>query len=328
MISKQASLPYKQIGLEALLNRLPVSHARYSEIERELRKVRAGENGEMILRSIFEKYRFQGEHYIFHDLNLKSSGLFQIDTLFLSGHGAFILEMKNIAGVIQFPDTQNQLVRTLDNGQVDAFECPSVQLERNKMLLEDWFHAQQISIPIKGAVVFPRPQQQFKNAREHLKILFPLEIPVYLRSREATPLTLHSTELHEIAQRISRAHNEYNPFPLCETYRISSLDLLTGVRCEMCGTNGMQAVFKGWCCVRCRHQSRDAHLQALLEYFMLVNRTMTNKQCRDFLHLPHTNKTKRLLQQVNATIIGDNKGRKYEMGLNQVSQLFIRLQKE
>lgn len=234
MIRKLASLPYKVIGLEALLSRLPKNHLRYGEIEKELRIARAGANGEKVLRSVFEKYIFQGEHYIFHDLNLISSGLFQIDTLFLSQHGAFILEMKNIAGRIRFSDINKQLVRTLESGQIDSFECPSVQLERNKMLLADWFLARQLSIPIEGAVVFPRPQQQFENAREHLKIVFPLEIPVYLRKREATPLPLHPINLREIAERIFQSHTEYNPFPLCQKYKIDPLDLLTGVRCEIC----------------------------------------------------------------------------------------------
>ncbi|WHT48791.1 nuclease-related domain-containing protein [Sporosarcina thermotolerans] len=65
------------------------------------------------------------------------------------------MEMKNIAGQINFREEYNQLTRTLENGQVDAFECPSVQLERNKMLLEDWFHAHQLSISIHHAAVFP-----------------------------------------------------------------------------------------------------------------------------------------------------------------------------
>jgi hypothetical protein len=326
LIRKQASLPYKVIGLEALLSRLPESHVKYGEIEKELRIARAGENGEKILRSVFEKYTFQGEHYIFHDLNLKSSGLFQIDTLFLSHQGAFILEMKNIAGRIQFSEINKQLVRTLETGQVDSFECPSVQLERNKMLLADWFLAQQLSIPIEGAVVFPRPQQQFENAREHLKILFPLEIPVYLRTREATPLPLHPINLREIAERILQSHMEYNPFPLCEKYRIEPLDLLTGVRCEICASVGMHAVFKGWYCAVCKHRSEAGHLRALLDYFMVVNQTMSSKQCREFLHLPQTNKIHRILQQTDTTLLGKARATKYGMDLNQITQLMRRLE--
>lgn len=148
MIMKEKSISLKAVGLEALLGRLPELHPRYSDIENELRKTRAGENGERILANVFQQYQFPFKHYIFHDLNLQSTGKFQIDTLFLLPQGAVILEVKNIAGRISFPETQNQLTRTLEGGQVDAFECPSVQLERNKILLEDWFHAHHMPIPI------------------------------------------------------------------------------------------------------------------------------------------------------------------------------------
>ncbi|MBE1553250.1 nuclease-related domain-containing protein [Sporosarcina limicola] len=327
MIIKNKSLSYKRIGLEALIRRLPESHSRLKEVERGLRIVRAGENGEKILTNVFQKYRFQNEHYILHDLNLKSTGLFQIDTLFLSRHGAVILEMKNIAGRISFPEKQNQLVRTLENGQVDAFECPSIQLERNMMLLEDWFHTRHLSIPISGAVVFPKPQQQFENIRGHMKILFPLEIPVYLRKIEATPPTLDATTLQSVAKNLANAHQEYNPFPICKTYNIDAAQLITGVRCEVCDLHGMQPIFKGWVCAGCKQVSREAHLQAFLEYFMLINCTMTNRECREFLHLSNTNKTTRLMKQMNALPQGKNKGRVYEMRLQEIAQLYTQLQK-
>ena len=135
MIMKEKTISLKAVGLEALLRRLPQNHPRYADMENELRKTRAGDNGERILADVFQKYKFPFKHYIFHDLNLQSTGKFQLDTLFLSSQGAVIFEMKNIAGRISFPEAHNQMTRTLENGQVDAFECPSVQLERNKMIV-------------------------------------------------------------------------------------------------------------------------------------------------------------------------------------------------
>ena len=108
----------------------------------------------MTLDAVFDKYKFSFEHRTFNGLNLESTGKFQIDTLFLSRQGAFILEVKNIAGRISFPEQWNQVVRLLDDGRSDAFECPSVQLERNCYLFSDWLSARNISIPVEGAVVF------------------------------------------------------------------------------------------------------------------------------------------------------------------------------
>lgn len=323
MIMKHKTLPYKLLGLEAMARRLPESHIFYNELEKELRVVRAGENGEKLLTGVFQKYQLQKDSYVFHDLHLQSTALFQMDTLLLNRHGAFIFEMKNIAGRIRFPDEQNQLIRTLDNGQVDAFECPSVQLERNRILLQDWFHAHQFCVPIHGAVVFPRPQQIFENKRSHLKILFPLEVPVYIRQIERLPAVLDASQLLQIARKLADSHQDYNPYPLCTKYSVDPAQLATGVRCNKCGTFGMQSVFKGWGCTQCKNVSRNAHLQAFLDYYMLISNTMTNRECREFLQLPNTNKTTRLLKQINAISSGEKKGRNYRMNLPQIEQLYL-----
>ena len=321
MIMKEKSISLKAIGLEALLRRLPEHHPRYADIENELRKTKAGENGEQILANVFRQYQFPFEHYIFHDLHLQSTGKFQMDTLFLFQQGAVILEMKNIAGRISFPETQNQLTRTLENGQVDAFECPSVQLERNKMLLEDWFHVQQISIPIHQAAVFPRPQQQFENIRKDLTLLFPLEIPVFLRRLSSFHPSIEVPHLTDIAKRITDAHREYNPFPLTDIYRIHPAELLTGVRCNQCGRFGMQSIYNGWGCPQCGNVDANAHIQAVLDYFMLIDFRVSNKDLRRFLQLECLQKVKRIVMQLGVPCEGENKGRFYVANLNLIRNL-------
>ncbi|WP_318616381.1 nuclease-related domain-containing protein [Sporosarcina sp. YIM B06819] len=308
---KEKTSSLKAVGLEALLQRLPENHPRYADIKNELRKNRAGDNGERILANVFQKYQFPFEHYIFHDLNLQSTGKFQIDTLFLFKQGAAILEMKNIAGRINFPEEYNQITRTLENGQVDYFECPSVQLERNKMMLEDWFHAHHVAIPIYQTVVFPRPQQQFENLRKDLTLLFPLEIPTYLRRLSSLHSTIDFLQLQDIAQKLMAAHREYDPFPLTNKYGIHPSELLTGVRCSQCGSYGMQSIYNGWGCQQCGYVDPHAHIQALAEYFMLIDYRISNKECRRFLRLDCHQKAKRILGQLGIPCIGEKRGRFY-----------------
>ncbi|MDN4606710.1 nuclease-related domain-containing protein [Sporosarcina highlanderae] len=321
MIIKEKTSSLKAVGLEALLRRLPKSHPRYPDIENELRITRAGDNGERILADVFDKYQFPFEHYIFHDLNLQSTGKFQIDTLFLCQQGAVILEMKNIAGQINFREEYNQLTRTLENGQVDAFECPSVQLERNKMLLEDWFHAHQFSIPIHQAAVFPRPQQQFVNHREDLTILFPFEIPTFLRRLNSFHSVPNSLPLEEIAKMLYSAHRDYDPFPLISKYGIQPSELFTGVCCVQCGFHGMKSIYNGWGCQQCGHVDEKAHIQAILDYFMLIGYRFTNKEFRQFLRLECRQKAKRLLMQMEIPSEGENKGRCYVADIKTIRKL-------
>lgn len=322
MIVKRKSLPFKLLGLEALVKRLPEHHPAVDNLMQEIRRVRAGENGERILESIFTKYSFPFEHYILHDLNLQSSGKFQIDTLFLSSRGAVVLEVKNIAGRIEFPKDQNQLVRVLENGQVDAFECPSVQLERNIMLLKDWLFAKGYSIPIKGAVVFPRPQQNFENVRKNLTILFPYEIPVYLRKQKETSQSLDSKTLNAAVKDLTNDHRRYNPFPLIQNYNIQLAELVPGIRCEKCGTHGMQTIHSGWGCKNCGHIDKLAHIHALIEYCMLVDPHFTNKDIRFFFRTENKDRVSRMLRHLAIPSTGEKRGVKYTVGLHDLERLF------
>lgn len=322
MIMKEKSISLKAIGLEALLRRLPEHHQRYADIENELRKTRAGENGERILANVFQQYQFPFKHYIFHDLNLQSTGKFQIDTLFLLPQGAVILEVKNIAGRISFPETQNQLTRTLEGGQVDAFECPSVQLERNKMLLEDWFHAHHMPIPIFQAAVFPRPQQHFENLRKDLTLLFPLEIPTFLRKLYSFHPSIELPDLDGIAEKLTNSHREFDPFPLINRFGIQPSELLSGVRCVHCGFFGMQSIQSGWGCPQCKSTDPHAHIETLLDYFMLVDYRISNKTARQFFCLSDEQKIKRVLRRTGIPFTGERRGRVYMADLNFVKELY------
>lgn len=321
MIMKEKAVSLKAIGLEALLRRLPEQHPRYADIESELRKTRAGENGERILMDVFKKYQFPFEHYIFHDLHLRSTGKFQVDTLFLCQQGAVIFEMKNIAGQINFREEFNQLTRTLENGQVDAFECPSVQLERNTMLLEDWFQTRDMPIPIYQAAVFPRPQQQFVNHRQDLNILFPLEIPIFLRRLNSFHPSIDLPDLADIANKIMDAHYEFDPFPLSNRFGIQPSELLSGVHCKNCDFYGMHSIQSSWGCPQCRNVDPLAHVSALLDYFMLVDYRISNKAARQFLRLSDDQKTKRILKRTGIPFEGERRGRIYIANLEWVREL-------
>ena len=123
------------------------------------------------------------------------------------------------------------------------------------------------------------------------------------------------------------AHSEYNPFPICEKYKIDINEIITGVRCSQCGLHGMISSARGWNCKSCAHISRDAHKQAVLDYFMIFGNSMTNKQCREFLHLSSGDKTTRLMKQMNLPFKGDNKGRKYSLSLKELEKQLLSFEK-
>ncbi|MFS0575659.1 nuclease-related domain-containing protein [Sporosarcina sp. 179-K 3D1 HS] len=318
MIVKNKSIPYSLFGMKAMQQRISTTHPFSEKLKERIRIAQAGANGEKLVDQIFLKYQFGFEHYIFHDLNLSSSGKFQLDTLFLSSQGAYILEIKNIAGRIHFPEEWNQMVRVLENGQMDAFECPSVQLERNHFLLEDWFHSRNLSVPVAGAVVFTQSRQLIENSRPHLTMLFPYELPNVLRKREGRSPILDSKTLSKIVIELSNGHFDYNPFPLCTTMNINPHDIKSGVQCEKCGTLGMNKISRGWVCTSCCQVSRRAHRRAIHDWFMIVSETMTNRECREFLHVPANYTATRLLGELPLEHLGMSRGRFYRFPLEKM----------
>lgn len=318
MILKTGSTPYNLLGLEALQRRLSVNRSLEIDIAGKIRIANAGINGEKALQAIFNKYRLTFEHAIFHGLNLQSTGKFQIDNLFLSHQGAYILEVKNIRGRISFSEKTNQLIRTLDTGQLDAFECPSVQLRRNYYLLEDWLYERNLSIPIHTAVVFPNPRQIIENTRSDLNVLFPNEVPAMLRESELNPPAIDSRTFTHISNELLKGNVEFNPFPMCKRFQIDPVEIKSGVLCDTCGTLGMQRIFRGWGCNVCQSISRTAHIQAITDWFMLVSDTMNNRECREFLHIPKNYTASRLLSDLPLEPHGVNKGRCYRFPLEKM----------
>ncbi|PEJ59514.1 hypothetical protein CN692_04795 [Bacillus sp. AFS002410] len=65
-----------------------------------------------------------------------------------------------------------------------------------------------------------------------------------------------------------------------------------------------------WNCV-CSYKSIDAHKQALYDFAFLINETITNQQCREFLQLSSGSIASNLLKSLNLKQTGHKKGTKY-----------------
>ena len=71
------------------------------------------------------------KYRVLHDLSLRSSTHFQIDTLLITASYAVVFEVKNIAGELKVVNNPPQLICKLDNGEVKGFNSPITQLQSN-----------------------------------------------------------------------------------------------------------------------------------------------------------------------------------------------------
>jgi hypothetical protein len=94
-------------------------------------------------------------------------------------------------------------------------------------------------------------------------------------------------------------------------YGIKKSDLLTGVCCPDCNYVPLIRVKKKWYCSSCDKFSKDAHINALRDYFLLFDSKITNQQFREFAQIKSHDTAKRLLLSVNLNFSGTKKGRIY-----------------
>ncbi|WNF38542.1 nuclease-related domain-containing protein [Bacillaceae bacterium IKA-2] len=310
------------LKLEALQERVPPTYPKRSYIEAELGKALAGWRGEQAIDYYLSF--LQKENYVFiHDLRLKDSEgrFFQIDTLLLSQKYHIIIEVKNMAGTLYFNNDPQQLIQTTNSGEKGekgekAYNCPISQVERQQFQLQTFLKNLRPRVPevpivflivISNTNTVIRFAPTFKKAKQCViqSAVIPEKVTNIHDTFKADILT--QKELKKIARLLVKHHQVSNPDYL-KRFDISRNDLLTGVHCPKCRQIPMQRKRGKWLCLSCQHSSKDAHIAALHDYFLLIDTTITNQQLRDFLHLPSISVASKMLTSLSLKKDGHYKG--------------------
>ncbi|WP_142303692.1 nuclease-related domain-containing protein [Neobacillus soli] len=319
--------PQRLLLTEILRRLLEITNRKYQEVERDLAKRWAGYWGEIALAN-YVKELPQDKYYIFHDLQLQIHGIyFQIDTLLLSQNYILIIEAKNISGTLVFDNVFKQLIRIHKDGTEESFEDPRVQCERLQSLLRRWM---------------------VKNGCK----LLPIDTLVFLKSTN-TILKTNSADNadfnkvckgRDLFNKIEKLEQRYNqvkvnnetiiqmgklllsqqspkPINILEEYKLTAKDIRSGVCCpiETCRFIPMNYKRGKWNCPACHTTSNDAHLEALGDHFYLIKPTMTNIECRNFLHLPTYDTSQKILFKLNLPTTGKTKSRLYYLSPKKVT---------
>ncbi|MFP7298498.1 nuclease-related domain-containing protein [Neobacillus niacini] len=297
-------------GLIAAQGRLPAAHPMFSTLLSKQQSIEAGIGGEQRVAEVLQKYRFPFKNNIFHDLSLSSDTYFQMDHFFKTPHFGVIFETKNLAGSLEFRENPPQLVQKREDGQIKYYESPVVQLERNLELMSAWLSQRDIDLPLYGAIVLAYPKQHVEIPPANTKVLFPNLIPPFIKSLPQEGKGLDPSVFQRLSKELLKSHRTYIPKPICESYQIPVGDIQPGVRCAACGKIGMTKLPRTWHCPSCKVNNHLAHQAALVEWFLVVKSSITNRECREFLGVDiHT--ATRILQSMPLQKIGTFRNRSY-----------------
>ncbi|MEL3972543.1 NERD domain-containing protein [Rossellomorea oryzaecorticis] len=318
MLKKPHLPPIKILKLYALLRRIIPNHPLKKEIETELRKLEAGYKGELSL-DYHLSFLPDKPYIILHDIRLSyKTFYFQIDTLILHTNFILILEVKNIAGEL-FIDTEfNQMIRT-KNDITDVFPDPILQAYKQKVELGNWFSSKKLTqIPIEYRVVLTNSNTLIKNSQANPVVVKQLirssrltfEIDK-LKDRHKTQMVTEK-QLIKIANQLIKSHVPQD-VDVLSLFQLSKSDVLPGVYCKNCEALKMERISGTWKCSRCLAENKGAHIDALIDFSLLVSPTITNREMRHFMNLPSISTATRLLSQLNLPTTGTTKNRRYSL---------------
>lgn len=321
MIKKERKIPLIVKQYEALLRRLPIDHPKREIIEEKLAKYWAGFRGEQSI-DYYLSFLDSKKYQILHDVRLPIDEKYvQIDTLILSPNFLILLEVKNITGTLFFDQIFHQLIRTKD-GEDEAFPDPILQIKRQQKLLSKWLEKIRIpSIPIEAFIVISNSSTIIKaspNPKEiSEKVLHAAYLPERIQKSEKKfqQKVLSDKDLRKISRYVSKQHSLLN-YDLLSYFKIKKDEILTGVQCSVCLSLPMQRQYGKWYCHKCDSVSKDAHVQALIDYSLIFKPTFTNRECREFLHLSSRFITNKLLKAMDIKFSGTKRKRTYELPVN------------
>ncbi|WP_053361046.1 nuclease-related domain-containing protein [Bacillus sp. FJAT-27251] len=309
MIVKHRNIPLKVHFNQALARRLPIHHPKLPQIENDSRMKMSGHHGE-VQTDFHLQFLDDKEHFIFRGLRLPHSDHhFQIDTLILSRKFIPIIETKNMGGSLNID--WHQFSRSEETGE-KGYNNPLLQVTRHKEQFQDWLASHRFErLPIFTQVILSNPSAviRTKDSRIHQAIckIDRLKSQILKQMNSCSTEFLSDRDIRKLCRLLLKEDSPY--FPSLQTsYGICPSDLKGGVGCPSCCHFGMIRHNRLWLCPNCLFQSRDAHQDAVLDYFLLIKPTMTNRAFRDFTGISSIKVASNLLAGLNLPSTGSKKG--------------------
>lgn len=310
LVIKERTKPLILLILEALLRRLPNSHQKYQQILDECGRRQAGYIGEKSLDYYYRDLPHQ-KYMILHDLNLPDGDYnCQIDTLLLTPEFALAIDVKNMAGKLIF-DTDNEQFIQINNGNEKGYPYPIAQAERHQKYLQRLLAAHHFPpVPVLYLVVIGNGYTSYavtgKNAHKVKPHVCKSDVFLnkidHLEKQYSKPL-LTSKDLRKLCRLLVKMNTLPTRYVL-KKYGIQKSDLITGVHCPSSSNHLLIRKNQNWYCPSCETFSKDAHINALKDYFLLFGPTITNKQFREFARLKSRDVAKRILLSCNLQCLG------------------------
>ncbi|MDR6999117.1 nuclease-related domain-containing protein [Neobacillus niacini] len=299
---------------EALERRIPKNHPSRAAVQEKLINLRSGYRGENTLHYYLSLLPLK-KYHIFHDIRLPhGESFFQIDAFLLSEKSGLIIDSKNYSGSLLLE--RHQLTQEVNENK-KVYSNPLSQVARHKILLNYFFEKSQLPIiPLDHLVCFTNSKAAlhitpgYSEAEKKVCRAENLLIKIAEHEKFFKKDYLDQKLMGKIKRQILNKHTPLQSDVL-QLYNIYPSELIPGVLCPKCLYLPMRYKGRKWVCPICNTISKDAHLPAIYDYFLLIKPFITNAELCWFLQLPSPRAAAYLFSHLNFPFSGTNKGRIY-----------------
>jgi ribosomal protein L37AE/L43A len=312
MIILEREEPRILAKIEALKPRLHPNHPKLDLMNRDYASFKAGYHGEKKVDyylSLLDQEKFD----IYQGIRLPNrEGYFQIDALITTNGYIITDEIKNLAGTIIYDKKNNQFTQN-----TKPITNPFSQVKMQKLQFVDWLQTHKFApIPVDYLITMANSatkiETPFGTPDNYWNLGYGYDliekIQVFEKSFRKEAITLK--ERKRMRRLLLKYHHPLD-IDILKKYEISKVEVKPGVQCPICHMIGMIRTYGIWECLLCHHKSKDAHIKALHDYFLINGPTITNQQFREFTQIHSSQLASRILSDMGLSHTGINKGRVY-----------------
>lgn len=313
MIVLQRSVPFKLLALESLLRRLNSNDPKFDYFENAYTNIKIGFEGECQVDREWDELIILKDYLLFHNYETVNEvgRSHQIDTIFLSKHFIWLIEIKNFIGILYFDEERNQFIRRNIDGQINGYSNPVDQIQRHarfmKRILRNWG----FNIPVETAVIIVKDSTIIENV--------PKAVPVFHLSGLHSKLDklfhkypnefVTDSQFNELKKRLMDKLKRKIWRP-----NIEKSNIVKGALCKTCNHKIVMEFIHGtFVCPCCKKSDKEACLQGLYDFKYLYSDWVSNSELREFLQIESIYSVNRLLKKFNFERKGANKNRVYKI---------------
>lgn len=267
----------------------------------------AGLTGEEKLRYILSDYFFKSDVTIFYNFECLNAHGFshQMDALLITPHFLVIFEVKQISGTLFYKPAQHEFFRS-KNDVIENFTNPFDQAFRHQLFIEQQLKKWQVSIPVHHLVAIANVRAKLDHSLTNYPIMHISGIPQFLENLyEQHPKS--SVDCTFLQQQFEQLYTRLPP-----RRKVDKQRLRQGVLCEKCQYANEMSYRQGYfICNVCQTKSKDALLESLLQYRILISPHITNRAFREFFKIDCVHVASKLLNRLGLEKKGLNKGAYY-----------------